>query len=75
MEIREKYLKERNGYYFREGVDGRLHTVNDKELLKCLEKQREKSKFDEETFEGNTDIATMYKNIKKTIISQDEQIM
>lgn len=74
-EIQKKYLKERNGYYFREGVDGQLHTVNDKELLRCLEKQRKKSKFDEKTFEGNTDIATMYKNIKKTIISQDEQIM
>lgn len=74
-DIREKYLKKADGYYFNEDEDGGLRTISDKKLLKCLEKYHKKSKFDEAELEENTDIATMYKNIKKTIISQDEQIM
>ena len=36
---------------------------------------KSKSEFDEKASEKNTDISTMYSSIKKTIVSQDEQIM
>lgn len=46
-------------------------------MINFLEKDssKNKSEFDEEVFEKNTDISTMYNSVKKTIISQDEQIM
>lgn len=36
---------------------------------------KKNSGFNEEEFEKTSDISSMYSSIKKTIISQDEQIM
>lgn len=72
--IREKILKANGKYIF---IDQNNHVsiLTDRNILKQLESEDKKSKFDEDVFEKNTDISSMYQNIKKTIISQDEQIM
>lgn len=76
-EIREKRISRTGKYYLRsDDGDGLIRLVNN-DLINFLEKDisKGKSEFDEEVFEKNTGISTMYSSIKKTIISQDEQIM
>ena len=75
--IRENKISRTAKYYLRnDNGDGLAQLVNN-DLINFLEKDRVKGKseFDEEVFEKSTDISTMYSSIKKTIISQDEQIM
>ena len=64
-------------YYLRNDNGTGLTKLVNNDLVNFLEKDsaKGKSEFDEEVFEKNTDISTMYSSIKKTIISQDEQIM
>lgn len=77
VEIRENKISATAKYYLRDdNGDGLTKLVNN-DLINFLEKDslKVKSEFDEEVFEKSTDISTMYSSIKKTIISQDEQIM
>ena len=77
VEIRKKRISRIAKYYLRnDNRDGLTQLVNN-DLINFLEKDssKGKSKFDEGEFEKSTDISTMYSSIKKTIISQDEQIM
>lgn len=64
-------------YYVRDKSGKSLERPKDKDFLTFLEKRDNKgnSGFYEEEFEKTSDISTMYASIKKTIISQDEQIM
>ena len=54
-----------------------LNALQDRDFINFLEKDSAKDnlKFDETASEKNADISTMYSSIKKTIVSQDEQIM
>lgn len=54
-----------------------LTALQDRDFINFLEKDSVKYnlKFDEKVSEKNTDISPMYSSIKKTIVSQDEQIM
>lgn len=77
VEIRKKRISRTAKYYLRnDNGDGLIQLVNN-DLISFLEKDssKGKSEFDEGEFEKSTDISTMYSSIKKTIISQDEQIM
>lgn len=64
-------------YYLRDDTGTGLTRLVNNDLINFLERDssKEKSEFDEEVFEKSTDISTMYSSIKKTIISQDEQVM
>jgi len=77
FEIRENKISRTGKYYIKRNNAGGLIVLDNSDLIAFLEKEnnKEKSDFDEELFERNTDISTMYSSIKKTIISQDEQIM
>lgn len=77
VKIRENKISRTAKYYLRkDSGDGLTQLVNN-DLISFLEKDssKGKSEFDEGEFEKSTDISTMYSSIKKTIISQDEQIM
>ena len=74
--IRENKLSRTAKYYTREKGKTILTAVLNEDLRNYLEMQsNNKREFDEEVFEKNTDISTMYSSVKKTIISQDEPIM
>ena len=73
-QIRKNKINITSKYYLRSNSDNGLIVLDNKSLKEFLEKQS-KSGFDEEVFEKNTDISTMYSSIKKTIISQDEPTM
>ena len=74
-EIRENKLKTEFKYYKRDTCNGRhLEKITNKDLIRAIKKEN-RSEFDEEMFEKVTDISAMYNSIKKTIVSQDEQIM
>ena len=75
--MRQKIIDKTSKYYIRSGkktlsvlLDENLISLADKEFL-----QKSSSDFDEEEFEATSDISKMYSSVKKTIISQDEQIM
>ena len=76
IKIRKNKISETAKYYLRDG-DYKLTKLVNNDLITFLEKDRtrDNSGFDEGEFEKNTDISTMYSSIKRTIISQDEQIM
>ncbi|MCL2859629.1 MAG: AAA family ATPase [Oscillospiraceae bacterium] len=76
--IRNNLIKRNGKYYIRsEKSPTSLSRLIDKKLIRiCDETFSEKSSdFDEEAFEKTSNISKMYSFIKKTIISQDEQIM
>ncbi len=72
VEIRKK-LSLNNAYYYFNGEE--FTAVDDKKLIDYLTSIKKKDAFDEEAFSSETDISKMYATIKKTILSQDEQIM
>lgn len=75
FEIRKKELKNNAKYHYKDN-DGNIHAITDKEIIAKLDKiDGNRTEFDEGVFENKTDISTMYNSIKKTVISQDEQIM
>lgn len=77
VQIRKNKIEKTAKYYLRHDTgDGLTQLVNN-DLIDFLEKDYNKneSEFDEKEFKKITDISTMYSSIKKTIISQDEQIM
>ncbi len=75
--IREKRLSSTGKYYLRDSDGDSLARLVNQDLLDYLQKgdQKEQSDFAEDEFEKTSDISSMYSSIKKTIISQDEQIM
>lgn len=75
--IKEKKTSSTGKYYLRNSKGNGLTKLLNNDLINYLEKQNKKNKsdFDEELFEKTSDISSMYSSIKKTIISQDEQIM
>ena len=75
--IKKNRIEKSSKYYLRNNTGTGLSVIVNKDLIKFLEKNSEKNKsdFDEEELNKETDIATMYSSIKETIISQDEQIM
>ena len=58
-------------YYIRE--NGRINLLKDKEIISLLEYSNKD--YDEKELNITSDISKMYNEIRKTIISQDEQIM
>lgn len=76
-EIRKIRIASAAKYYLRNDNGTGLTKLVNNDLISFLEKDssKGKSEFDEGEFEKSTDISTMYSSIKKTIISQDEQIM
>lgn len=74
--IRKKNLENSSKYYYKES-NTCLSCVKNKKILKYLENYNKKDDldFDDKEFENTSDISSMYSEIKKTIISQDEQIM
>lgn len=79
IEIRKKRISSTAKYYLREENEygTGLTILLNKDLISYLQKEDKKgqSDFDEDEFEKTSDISSMYSSIKKTIISQDEQIM
>lgn len=77
IKIRKKKTAKTAKYYLRTDSGDELSKLVNRDLINFLEKDKSKEKleFNEEEFKKNTDISTMYTSIKKTIISQDEQIM
>lgn len=75
--MRKNRLSKTGKYYLRDQEGDTLSLLINEDLIVFLERENNKNStdFDEEMFEKNTDISTMYNAIKKTIISQDEQIM
>ena len=77
-EIRKTQLSKLAKYFLRNSDNKASFTVlQDRDFINFLEKDSAKYnlKFDEKVSEKNTDISPMYSSIKKTIVSQDEQIM
>ncbi len=73
--IRKKRIQSTAKYYLRNNGDGLTRLLNE-DLISYIEKDNKRqSDFDEDEFEKTSDISSMYSSIKKTIISQDEQIM
>ena len=67
----KKYKKTLGNFYVRDGT--KLSMINDNKIIKEIKKS--KKDFNEEELDNDADISNMYQSIKKTIISQDEQIM
>ncbi len=76
-EIRKKRIQSTAKYYLRNNDTGtELTRLLNKDLISYIEKDnKSRSDFDEDEFEKTSDISSIYSSIKKTIISQDEQIM
>ena len=73
--VRKKRIQSTAKYYLRNNGNGLTKLLN-KDLISFIENNNKgQAEFDEDVFDKDTDISTMYKKIKKTIISQDEQIM
>ena len=75
--IRKNRISSTAKYYLRNDKSTGLTQLLNKDLISYLQKKDKKgqSDFDEGEFEKASDISSMYSSIKKTIISQDEQIM
>lgn len=75
--IRRKKLSSTGKYYLRKDGGNSLSKIVNEGLMSYLQKnnRKEQSELNENEFEKNSDISSMYSSIKKTIISQDEQIM
>lgn len=77
IKIRENKVANTAKYYLRDEIGTGLTKLLNNDLLTYLQKMqvKDQSDFDENEFKKNTDIFSIYIDIKKTIISQDEQIM
>lgn len=76
-DIRQKRISRTAKYYLRNDSGTGLTKLLNEDLISYLQREdkKEQSDFDEDEFEKASDISSMYSSIKKTIISQDEQIM
>ena len=74
--IRKNKIDGSAKYYLKNSNKSLTH-LNNKEILFYLQNfdKKEHLDFNEGLFEKNSDILSMYSEVKKTIISQDEQIM
>lgn len=52
-----------------------FESISDQELIQQIEKSKSKEDFNGNLLNKNSEISKMYSEIKKTIISQDKQIM
>lgn len=76
VSIRKKRISTTGKYYLRDKNSTDLTRLVNQDLIAYLQKgDKKESGFDEDEFKKNSDISEMYLSIKKTIISQDEQIM
>ena len=71
-EIKSKYRRY-IGEYYTLGSNNTLSRITDQELLKKI--RGTTKEYDDSILNNDADISQMYSAIKKTIISQDEQIM
>lgn len=76
-DIRKNRIKSMAKYYLRNENGTSLTRLLNQGLISHLKELDSKgqSDFAEDEFEKTSDISSMYQSIKKTIISQDEQIM
>lgn len=73
-EIRKLMLKNMAKYYIKNGSS--FKAITDKKMIATFDKAlKMHSEFSEENLGSKSNIATMYSDIKKTIVAQDEQIM
>ena len=71
-----EYKKHVGEFYFYNGVEDTYELINNDELIQQIKNSKKSRKdFDENVLNKDSDISQMYSEIKKTIISQDEQIM
>ena len=71
-----EYKKHIRELYFYNAVEDTYELINNEELIHQIRSSKKKKKdFDEKDLNKDSDISQMYSEIKKTIISQDEQIM
>lgn len=76
VSIRKKRISTTGKYYLRDKNSTDLTRLVNQDLIAYLQKgDKKESGFDEDEFKKNSGISEMYSSIKKTIISQDEQIM
>lgn len=74
--IRKKLISITSKYYLRDSNGTTLKSLVNNNLIEQLDNEKKKeSDFNEAEFQNISDISKMYSEIKKTIISQDEQIM
>lgn len=70
------YKKHIGELYFYNAVEDTYELINNEELIQQIKNSKKSKKdFDENVLNKDSDISQMYSEIKKTIISQDEQIM
>lgn len=75
-QIRQNRIQSTAQFYSRREGTTTLIPLSNKDLITYIENNnRNQSDFDEKELNTKTDISVMYKKIKETIISQDEQIM
>ena len=74
--IKKKIISSTAKYYLRDNDGVSLKKLVNEKLIEQLENENKReTDFDENEFQNESDISSMYSTIKKTIISQDEQIM
>lgn len=71
-----EYQKHIGEFYFYNTIENKFELIKDEETINQIKNSKKgEKKFDENVLSKGSDIAQMYSEIKKTIISQDEQIM
>lgn len=71
-----EYKKHIGEFYFYNAVEDTYELIKNEELIQQIKNSKKSKKdFDENILNKDSDISQMYSEIKKTIISQDEQIM
>lgn len=71
-----EYKKHIGELYFYNAVEDTYELINNEVLIQEIKNSKKSKKdFDENVLNKDSDISQMYSEIKKTIISQDEQIM
>lgn len=72
-EFMKEYRSHIGEYYTYDTLKGSFSIIRDESLINSI--KNKKKDFDDTILNNGTDISQMYSTIKKTIISQDEQIM
>ena len=70
-----EYKKNIGKLYFFNLDQSTFESIGDQELIQQIEKSKSKEDFNGNLLNKNSEISKMYSEIKKTIISQDKQIM
>ncbi len=69
----EQYCSHIGECFTHNALNDKFSAISDEKFINCI--KRKKKDFDDTILNNDTDISQMYAKIKKTIISQDEQIM